>query len=693
MKFRYFLIYAGFQSTQQVSLFTGTTCLQNAKIVNLYNLFVFENFQDYSTPWCSEIGSLTSLNACNSAASSDVREPISLHLAVQVWPHTCWSVFSAACLDWFSSPSARLCKKNFQSRSSTVSRSISSPCQQSWIHGNETWPTSWVRGWVPSPMSRPKVDTSAREMRLSVTMEIQLLRSSFVLVPACPRMAAKWEKSTTSIDATFSTGPNFRWCRCVHRMPSLACPAHNSKVKPSNAGMSTSVSRSTPVWWSVSNTRSSPCLVMKTFACKSPHTLVFSPSTTFQKWLGSSACPGSMFTACSCSSFTLSSSFVEKWWSSSKAENRRGPGCWLWSVMLAIAIASCWPVLAIDWGRSETRLGAHRPERVPTFTWRSSFSFLVLPEAALKVPKEVRVDPFTSTSSVRQDCWSIRLSHLLSASRSANCSRASIPSLANPSQHTPALQWLGSQTSQLLSPDAMEVESPVKEVDAPPLDIRHLLVSSLQGAASRLEDDDDQASAKVIAERVRSRIEWLRLALLGSIHHGNFIEVLAKRMLPLLEEQDSFAHNACGWVQREALATSGLQAGGTFQRALWIKLRASVEPILTEVLSAIDCCSNAKHFVSEEAWIHHLAVAILSDSDIVPLRFDNEILRAKLSHRAPVRNVGARDHFFECMFPFPGWLQSRLTPWWQPQEVSPKSPGGHCWSVCVVLSTSRLWEG
>ena len=31
------------------------------------------------TAWCSEIGSLTSLDACNSGASSDVREPISLH--------------------------------------------------------------------------------------------------------------------------------------------------------------------------------------------------------------------------------------------------------------------------------------------------------------------------------------------------------------------------------------------------------------------------------------------------------------------------------------------------------------------------------------------------------------------------------------------------------------------------------------
>ena len=34
------------------------------------------------TAWCSEIGSLTSLDACNSSPSSDVREPISLHQAI-----------------------------------------------------------------------------------------------------------------------------------------------------------------------------------------------------------------------------------------------------------------------------------------------------------------------------------------------------------------------------------------------------------------------------------------------------------------------------------------------------------------------------------------------------------------------------------------------------------------------------------
>ena len=34
--------------------------------------------------WRSEIGSLTSLDACNSGASSEVREPISLHQAVYV---------------------------------------------------------------------------------------------------------------------------------------------------------------------------------------------------------------------------------------------------------------------------------------------------------------------------------------------------------------------------------------------------------------------------------------------------------------------------------------------------------------------------------------------------------------------------------------------------------------------------------
>ena len=36
------------------------------------------------TVWCSEIDSLTSLGACNSGASSDVREPISLYQTVCV---------------------------------------------------------------------------------------------------------------------------------------------------------------------------------------------------------------------------------------------------------------------------------------------------------------------------------------------------------------------------------------------------------------------------------------------------------------------------------------------------------------------------------------------------------------------------------------------------------------------------------
>ena len=36
-----------------------------------------------STAWCSEIGSLTSPDAWNSGASTDVREPISLHPAAE----------------------------------------------------------------------------------------------------------------------------------------------------------------------------------------------------------------------------------------------------------------------------------------------------------------------------------------------------------------------------------------------------------------------------------------------------------------------------------------------------------------------------------------------------------------------------------------------------------------------------------
>ena len=40
------------------------------------------------TDWCSEIGSLTSLDACNSGASSDRKEPISLQQAVYIHVHS-----------------------------------------------------------------------------------------------------------------------------------------------------------------------------------------------------------------------------------------------------------------------------------------------------------------------------------------------------------------------------------------------------------------------------------------------------------------------------------------------------------------------------------------------------------------------------------------------------------------------------
>ena len=57
------------------------------RILGMYCLDAVRNAagtedDDSAEVWCSETGSLTSLNACNSGASSDVREPISLHQAV-----------------------------------------------------------------------------------------------------------------------------------------------------------------------------------------------------------------------------------------------------------------------------------------------------------------------------------------------------------------------------------------------------------------------------------------------------------------------------------------------------------------------------------------------------------------------------------------------------------------------------------
>ena len=49
--------------------------------------------QQCNTAWCSEIRSLMSLEECNSGASSDVDEPISLHQAVCKWRAQKWDVF------------------------------------------------------------------------------------------------------------------------------------------------------------------------------------------------------------------------------------------------------------------------------------------------------------------------------------------------------------------------------------------------------------------------------------------------------------------------------------------------------------------------------------------------------------------------------------------------------------------------
>ena len=49
------------------------------------------------TTWCSEIGTLTSLDAWNSGASSNAREPISLHQAIYIY-----RTYSLVQWNWFS---------------------------------------------------------------------------------------------------------------------------------------------------------------------------------------------------------------------------------------------------------------------------------------------------------------------------------------------------------------------------------------------------------------------------------------------------------------------------------------------------------------------------------------------------------------------------------------------------------------
>ena len=78
------------KSTSEASSTQTLFLLQNCNLEHSYAMLA--SFHGHSsttahfrgtTAWCSEIGSVTSLDACDSGASSDVREPISLHQAVQ----------------------------------------------------------------------------------------------------------------------------------------------------------------------------------------------------------------------------------------------------------------------------------------------------------------------------------------------------------------------------------------------------------------------------------------------------------------------------------------------------------------------------------------------------------------------------------------------------------------------------------
>ena len=69
-------------SNSHVTLHAPTSEAGAHRVWNGTILVVNEGSMVEDTDWCSEIGSLTSLGACNSGASNDRREPISLHQAV-----------------------------------------------------------------------------------------------------------------------------------------------------------------------------------------------------------------------------------------------------------------------------------------------------------------------------------------------------------------------------------------------------------------------------------------------------------------------------------------------------------------------------------------------------------------------------------------------------------------------------------
>ena len=181
----------------------------------------------------------------------------------------------------------------------------------------------------------------------------------------------------------------------------------------------------------------------------------------------------------------------------------------------------------------------------------------------------------------------------------------------------------------------------------------------IHAAVSRL--DVQQESIDKASQRVHILLELIPNGRNSRTNNCLiFFRELLRRVKKLLQERDEQmeANSADMWVRNEALSHSSIQAGGTFRRALWLRIMGVITPILSEIIASIDCNSNIRllsdYAIGAGNWLSSLWLDLFCCSQFGPLQYDDFLspVQNEMRQRVPVQSSGFSEHLFEAQFPF-----------------------------------------
>ena len=197
----------------------------------------------------------------------------------------------------------------------------------------------------------------------------------------------------------------------------------------------------------------------------------------------------------------------------------------------------------------------------------------------------------------------------------------------------------------------------VKEA-SPVLDAEAVIRACIHSAVSLLDDIDesiDNASRRI-------HILWQLLPserCLDLPPCELFFRQLKRQVIRLLQERQRHQDLSAvtGWVRNEALSHNSLHRGGTFRRALWLRVVDTVTPVLAEIIAFVDRNHNLKLLEEVAAgsrsslsdlWLDIFNSSLISGHDY---NFLSPVQKA-VRQRVRVLSSGLNEHFYSSKFPF-----------------------------------------